>query len=222
MTKISIFLCEWQVLFREGIHFTLCGEEDFEVIGEATNNAEALDFIEKNRPGVAILNASRGKPSAIEVAGRIKQNLSSVAIILIMDNHNDEQLFSAMKSGANACLSKDMSPDELVDTIRKVAQGDYPIGKALLVPAIASRVIDEFEVSSLITEETGNLPAHLSPVERAILSHIAGGSPIEEITRALDSNEEAIWRKLDLILTKLTANDHRREVIKTKQSNLAQ
>ena len=42
MENISVFLSEWQVLFREGIHFTLSGEEDFEVIGEATDNAAAI------------------------------------------------------------------------------------------------------------------------------------------------------------------------------------
>ena len=46
MEKISVFLADWQVLFREGIHFTLSGEEDIEVVGEATDNKEALDFIQ--------------------------------------------------------------------------------------------------------------------------------------------------------------------------------
>ena len=220
MEKVSIFLSDWQILFREGIHFTLSGEEDFEVTGEATDSEEALNFIEKNPPRVAILNANRGKPNGIEITRRIKQNLSSAAIILVMDNHNDEQLFSAMKSGASACLSKDMNPDELVDTIRKVAQGDYPISEALLIPEIASRVVDEFEAFSLITEEMGNLLTHLLPAEAEILRHIAGRSPIEEITKALSINEEAIRHNLDLILPKLVANDRSREVIKAAQSNL--
>ncbi len=48
MEKVSVFLADWQVLFREGIHFTLSGEDDIEVIGEATDNEEALNFIETN------------------------------------------------------------------------------------------------------------------------------------------------------------------------------
>ena len=220
MEKVSVFLADWQVLFREGIHFTLSGEEDFEVIGEATNSEEVLNFIEKHPPRVAIFNANQGKPSGIEITRRIKQNLSSVAIIIVMDNYNDEQLFSAMKSGASACLSKDMNPDELVDTIRKVAQGDYPISEALLIPEIASRVIDEFEAFSLITAEVGNLLAHILPAEAEISAYIAGGSPIEELTKALSINEEAIRHNLDLILTKLVANDRSREVIKAARSNL--
>ena len=58
MNRITVFLADWQVLFREGIHFTLSGEEDVEVIGEGTGNEEALAFIEKNVPNVAIFNAA--------------------------------------------------------------------------------------------------------------------------------------------------------------------
>jgi len=220
MEKVRVFLSDWQVLFREGIHFTLSGEEDFEVIGETTSSEEALDFIEKNPPGVAIFNADLGKPSGIDITRRIKQNLPSVIIILVMDSENDEQLFSAMKSGASACLSKDIDPNDLVDTIRKVAKGDYPISEALLRPEIASRVVDEFEASSLISEEVGNLLARLLPAEADILRHLAGGSPIEEITKTLDINEEAIRHNLDLIRSKLVTNDRSRELIEAAQSNL--
>ena len=220
MEKVTVFLADWQVLFREGIHFTLSGEEDFEVIGEATTSEEALDFIEKNPPGVAIFNADWGKPSGIEITRRIKQNLPSVAVILVMDSHNDEQIFLAMKSGASAYLTKEADPDELVNTIRKVVQGEYPISQALLRPEIASRVIDEFETFSLISKEVGDLLAHLLPVEVEILRHIADGSLLEEITKALKIGEDAIRRHLDLILGKLVANDRSREVIEAAQSNL--
>ena len=47
METISVVLADWQVLFREGIHFTLSGEEGIEVVGEVTNGEEALNFIEK-------------------------------------------------------------------------------------------------------------------------------------------------------------------------------
>ena len=60
MDQISVFLADWQVLFREGIHFTLSGEEGLVVTGEATNNQEALDLIIKNPPQIAIININHG------------------------------------------------------------------------------------------------------------------------------------------------------------------
>jgi len=220
MEKVTVFLADWQVLFREGIHFTLSGEEDIDVIGEATDNEEALNSIEANPPRVAVLNADRGKPSGIDVTRRIKQNLPSVSVVLVLDSDNEEQLFSAMKSGASACLTKDIDPDELVSIIRKVAQGAYPISEALLKPAIASRVIDEFEDFAVISKEAGNLLARLTPREGEISRHIADGNSIEQLTQTLSINEESIRQHLEHMLTKLVANDHNREVIEATQSIL--
>jgi len=220
MEKVSVFLADWQVLFREGIHFTLSGEEDIDVIGEATDNEEALNSIEANPPRVAVLNADRGKPSGIDVTHRIKQNLPSVSVVLVLDSDNEEQLFSAIKCGASACLTKDIDPDELVSIIRKVAQGAYLISEALLKPGIASRIIDEFEAFALISKEAGDLLARLTPHESEILRHVAEGNPIEQLTQTLSINEEAIRLHLEHILTKLAANDHNREVIEAAQSYL--
>ena len=220
MEKFSVFLADWQVLFREGIHFTLSGEEDMEVIGEATDSEQALTFIETNVPNVVILNIDHDKLNGAEVTRRIKQNLPEVAAILIMESDNEEQLLSAMKSGASACLAKDINPDELISTIRKVAQGGQPISEAFLRPEIASRVADEFEAFSSIGEEVGNLLARLLPVETEILRHIADGSPIKEIANTLGLSEEVIRHHLNLILTKLVANDRSREVIEAAQRGL--
>jgi len=220
MENISVFLAEWQVLFREGIHFTLCGEEDIEVIGEAADNEEALNFIEAHLPSIAILNADRGKLSGIDVTSRIKQNHPLVSVILIMDSENEEQLFSAMKCGASACVTKEIDPGDLVSTVRKVAQGAYPISEALLRPRITSRVIDEFEAFSLINKEVSNLLARLSPREGEILRHIADGSSIEQVSQALGLSKEAIRHHLDVTLIKLVANDHNRVVIEAAQNLL--
>jgi len=119
MERFSVFLADWQVLFREGIHFTLSGEDDMDVIGEATNNEEALDFIERNPPRVAILNANHSEFTGVNLTRRIQQNLPSVSVLLIMDSDNEEQLFSAMKCGASACVTKDIDPYELINLINR-------------------------------------------------------------------------------------------------------
>ncbi|MDD5339473.1 MAG: response regulator, partial [Dehalococcoidales bacterium] len=67
MIKTKVFLAEPQVLFREGIHFILSGEEDVDVIGETTSNEEALSLIESNPPDVAILNYDDPKLNGIEI-----------------------------------------------------------------------------------------------------------------------------------------------------------
>ncbi len=220
MGKISVVLADWQVLFREGVHFTLSGEEDVEVIAEATDNDEALEFIESNPPSIAVLNANHSELSGIRVTRRIRQNFPSVSVILVMDTDDEEQFFLAMKSGASACLTKDTDPDELVDTIREVAQVGHPISEALLRPGLAARTLDEFEVFSQINKQVNNLLARLSPTETEILQHIASGSPIEQVSETLGISELTIRHQLGLTLAKLVANDHNREVMEIAQSVL--
>ena len=221
MDKVSVFLSDWQVLFREGIHFTLSGEEDMEVIGEDIGSEQALAFIETNPPQVAILNADHDKLSGIEVTRRIKQTLPEVSVILIMDSENEEQLFAAMKSGASACLTKDVDPEDIVNIIRKVVQGSQPVSETILRPEIASRVLDQFEVFSSIGEQVGKLLAHLTPRETEILHHIADGSSKEQVVGTLGISEGVIGNKLHSILHKLVANDHKLMLLEAAQSGLS-
>jgi DNA-binding NarL/FixJ family response regulator len=218
--KITVFLADWQVLFREGIHFTLCGEDDMEVIAEATSGEEALGFIEASQPSVAVLNIDGGRLSGIEATYHIKRNFPSVSVILVTDSDDDEHIFSAVKCGASAYLTKDIDPVDLVNVIRQVAQGVQLISKALLRPGIASLVINEFEVFASINEQVENIFAHLSSTEADILRRIAEGSPTEQIAQVMGIDEEAIEHHLEIILSKLVSNDRNRELIEAAQRGL--
>jgi DNA-binding NarL/FixJ family response regulator len=220
MDRVGIFLSDWQVLFREGIHFTLSGEEDFDVIGETTSSEDALKAIEANPPDVAVLNTNHEKLDGIRVAGYLKRNFPSVATVLIMDSDNDEELFQAIKSGASACLTKEVDPVDLIDIIRAAAQGKQPISDALLRPDIASRVLDEFEEFTVIGEQLGDLLVQLTPGETEILHHIANGAPLDQIYQTLGIGEESVNRAFRTILAKLVANDQDRQVIAAAQTGL--
>ncbi len=221
MEKLRIFLADWQVLFREGIHFILSGEEDMEVIGEDVENEKALTFIEANSPNVAILNADHGRPTGVEVTRRIKQNLPEVSVILMMDSDNEDQLFSVIKSGASACMTKDVDPEVVIDTIRQTAQGHQPIRETLLRPEIASRVAGEFEAFSSFGEEVGNLLAHLTQRESETLHHIIEGKAREGLAEATGISEETITRQLEAILRKLVANEQKRMLLEAAQRSLS-
>ena len=220
MGKIRVFLADPQVLFREGIHFTLSGEEDFEVSGEANNNEEAFAFIEANPPTVAILSIRSGKLDGPTVTRRIKRSLPSVSVVLVADSEDEELLFAAMKSGASAYLTKDADPEYLVSIIREVAEGKQPIIEALLIPGLASSVMDEFNTLSSLGELVDNLLAGLSPRETEILNLIAAGSKIEQVAAKLNSNEETTRQQLGLTVNKLVANEQTRAVIEAAQRSL--
>jgi len=220
MERISVFLADWQVLFREGIHFTLYDEKDMEVIGKAASNEEVLSSIEINLPQIAIFNINDISLSGIKATKHIKRNFPSISVILVIDTYSEEQLFAAAKSGASACFTKDVDPNDMVSLIRKVAQGTKPISEALLKPEIASRAINEFEVFASINERTENIFAQLSSFEADIIYRIAKGSPAKQIAEALSINEEEIRHHLEMILSKVAANSHNIELIEAAQKDL--
>ncbi len=220
MERIKVFLSDSQVLFREGIHFTLSGEEDFEVIGETTNNEDAITSIEANPPNIAILNMKNSKLDGPSATRRIKRNFPSVSVILVMEAEDEEQLFLALKSGASAYLTKDINPENLLDIMRVVAQGSQPLIDVLLRPAAASKTLAEFEALSPLSESLNSLLARLSPKEAEVLSNIAAGNKVEQVAAKLNTNEDAIRHQLRLIVNKLVANDQAQAVIEATQRNL--
>jgi len=219
--RIKIFLSDPQVLFREGIHFILSGEDDFEVTGEATNNEDSFTYIEANPPDIAILNVRDPKMSGTEMVRRIKRRFPAIAAALTVEEKDKDQLFEVIKSGASACLTKDIDPERLLDTIEAVSQGNLPIVEELLKPEIAAKTLEEFEGISAINERMDNLMAVLNEKETQLLSGIAGGNSLEKAAAGLKADEEGVRNALKLILNKLVANDQTQAVINAMERGLS-
>jgi two-component system, NarL family, response regulator DevR len=220
MEKIKVFLSDSQVLFREGIHFILSGEDEYEVIGESTNNEDAFKSIETNIPNVAVLSMQDPRASGPDITRRIKRSFPSISVILTTDKKEDEKIFAAIRSGASACIIKDIDPDHLLNTIKSVAQGNIPLADDLLKPELASMALTEFQDLAALNEQVDNLLANLAPKESQILTNAAAGSTLDQITAKLDINEENVHRNLRLIFNKLVANDQARAIIDAAQRSL--
>jgi DNA-binding NarL/FixJ family response regulator len=220
MEKIRVFLSDPQVLFREGIHFILSGEEDFEVTGEATGNEEALPLIEANPPHIAILSLQDTATDGCDITRRIKRNLPSVSVILILEKKAEEKIFQAIKCGASACLTKDIEPEYLLNIIRVVAQGSLPIIDELFLPGLAAKVLIEFKDVATINQQIDNILANLNSKESLILSAIAGGASLEQAAAKLDISEDVIRRNLRMVQNKLVNNELTHTVFEAAQRSL--
>jgi DNA-binding NarL/FixJ family response regulator len=220
MEKVKVFLSDPQVLFREGIHFILSGEEDFEVIGETTTNDEAYTLIEANPPGVAVLAMQDKKTSGPEITRRIRRSLPSVSVILTTDKKEDEKIFEAIKSSVSVCITKDTDPEQFLDTIRVVSQGSLPIVAELRSPGMAALALAEFEALSELNQQMDNLLAHLTAKEIQVLESIAAGDSAVQTAAKLGASEDAVSRHLRMVLNKLVANDQAQAVIEAAQRSL--
>lgn len=220
MVKVKVFLSDPQVLFREGIHFILSGEEDFEVTGETTGNDEAYTQIEANPPNIAILSLQDKKTAGPDITRRIKRNLPAVSIILTINARETEQIFDALRCGASACLTKDTDPEQLLDIIMAVSQGSLPIAEELFSPGVATMVLADFENLDELNKQMDNLLADLTEKEIKVLETIADNNNIEQVAAKLSISEDTVSRHLRQILNKLVANDQAQAVIEAAQRSL--
>jgi DNA-binding NarL/FixJ family response regulator len=220
MEKIKVFLSDPQVLFREGIHFILSGEEEFEVTGETTSNEEAIPIIESNPPNIALLSFHCPKLDGCEATRRIKRTLPSVSVVLVIDVKDAEKLFQAIKCGASACLTKDADPDYLLEVIRNVAKSNVPIIEDLTLPGVAPLVMSEFKDVVMINKQVDNLLADLSPRETQMISAIAAGSTVEQVAAKFDTNVDNIRRSLKMVLNKLVSNDQAHSIFEAAQRTM--
>lgn len=202
MGRIRVYLADRHVIFRKGIRFVLSKAGEIEVIGETSSNEEAFKFVESNLPNVVILNVNDNEPNGLQITRSIQQNLPSVSVVLVTDHEDEVQLFSAIKSGASAFITKDINPEHLVSVVKHVAEGDKPIGKALLRPALARCVL-----------KIEGVMAELSVDEANILIGVAEGTSGELLAGALGISERSLNLRLVSIITKLIADEQRQETV---------
>jgi DNA-binding NarL/FixJ family response regulator len=146
--------------------------------------------------------------------------MPSVFVIVTADKLVPDTLFSLIKSGASACLTKDTDPEYLLDVIRVVSQGSYPIMDEITMPGLAAMILNEFEDIPALNEQYDNQLAGLVARETQILNAFIEGSTIEQCAAKLAINEDSVRRNIRLILNKLVANDQVRNVIEAAQRNI--
>jgi len=211
--KIQVFILSQQSLFRQGIEHSLSTVEDIEITGAAEVNDEVLSTIDNLPPDVAIVDIDAPSDSGLTLARKIKQRLPNIGVVALTSNQNDTQLFQALKAQAAAYASKEITADQLVDTIRRVARGEHPINESLTTrPKVAERVLSQFQELSWQNEaETFMSP--LTPREVGILNYIAQGYLNKQIAFELGISEQTIKNHVTSILRKLNANARTEAVV---------
>jgi DNA-binding NarL/FixJ family response regulator len=212
--KTTILLVDDHALFRVGMRNILEREDDFEIVGDAEDTRGAFDLSVQLSPDIILMDLSLPAPGGIETTQRIKRELPSAGIIVLAVSEDEDALFDAIKAGAAAFILKDVTPDDLVTIIRRVASGEYLINdKVFAKPAVASRVLKEFRELAIYGQEAAPIFAPLSPREVEILDNIAQGMTNKQVAYALSISEQTVKNHMSSILRKLSVNDRTQAVV---------
>jgi DNA-binding NarL/FixJ family response regulator len=212
--RTRILIVDDHVLFRVGIANILARESDIDVVGEADDSRSALEAALDTSPDVVLMDLSLPSAGGIDTTQRIKRELPSTSVIVLAVEEDEENLFDAIKAGAAAFILKDVGPDDLVQIIRRVSNGEYLINdKVFSKPAVASRVLKEFRDLAIYGQPETPIFAPLSPREVEILDNIAQGMTNKQVAYALSISEQTVKNHMSSILRKLSVNDRTQAVV---------
>jgi DNA-binding NarL/FixJ family response regulator len=208
---IKLVLADDEQLVRSGLRLILEAEDDFEVVGEAGDGAEAVRLTRRLDPDVVLMDVQMPTMNGIEATREIvalgRDDSSRVLILTTFDL--DEYVYEALKAGASGFLLKRTPAEDLVTGIRVVAQGE-----ALLAPSVTQRLIEAFRQrpEAAPARDAGELD-DLTAREREVLVLVARGMTNGDIAAHLFLSEGTVKTHVKRIFAKLGLHDRTQAVI---------
>ena len=194
MSPTRVFLLDDHEIVRRGLRELLESEEDLVVVGEAGTAAEALARIPATSPDVAVLDVRLPDGDGVEVCRDVRSAHPGVQCLMLTSFADDEALFSAILAGAAGYVLKQVRGTDLVDAIRRVAQG-----QSLLDPSVTARVLERLRAPQPPEEDL----ASLTNQERRILDLIAEGLTNRQIGERMYLAEKTVKNYVSNVLMKL-------------------
>lgn len=218
---VNLLIVDDHPLFRQGVQYALAAEADINIMGEASSTEEALEWLDRvnasQEPNVVLADINLPGLNGLELARQLRRQYPSIGVVMLSIHENDGQAFQALKAGAAAYRSKDVTPQELAQVLRRVARGEYVINDIVLEdPKVAGRLLSQFrnipqEVSTMPDAEFLFPPP--SDRELEVLERIARGGSNKEIADELGISTQTVKNHISSILRKLSLSDRTQAVL---------
>ena len=215
--SIRVMIADDQALLRAGFRWLLSTVEDFEVVGEASNGAEAVEQAAVLRPDVILMDVRMPKMDGLEATRRILDGAppETTHVLILTTFDLDEYVYEGLRAGASGFVLKDIEPAELIEAVRIVAHGD-----ALLAPSVTRRLIAEFANRPSPSTAVPAAIKELTEREREVLVQIARGLSNDEIASKLVIAPATAKTHVSRIMSKLEARDRAQLVVIAFESGL--
>jgi DNA-binding NarL/FixJ family response regulator len=209
--RVRILIAEDQALVRRGTTVLLSMEPDMDVVGQACDGIEAVAMALELRPDVVLMDLHMPRQGGVAATREITRALPGTQVLVLTTLDDDETVFEAVRAGAHGYLLKDVTEQELLDTIRAIRRGE-----SRLTPQIARKVMDQFRrlagSSDYAPSAAGAIPMlkakqeTLNDKEEKILELITDGLSNRQIAAAMFLAEGTVKNYVSRIMEKLHAN----------------
>ncbi|MFI0964076.1 response regulator [Streptomyces sp. NPDC021080] len=218
---IRVLLADDHALLRDTFRILINSADDLEVVGEASDGAEAVTLAGTLHPDIVIMDIRMPGTDGLTATTAIcaDPTLSDVRILILTTFETDEYVARALRAGASGFLGKDVTADALLDAIRTVADGD-----ALLSPAATKMLVSRFLITpepaadTELPEQIGSLTAR----EREVMIMAAHGMSNADIADELHLSPLTVRTHIQRAMTKLHARDRAQLVVAAYRSGLVQ
>jgi len=191
---IRVYLLDDHEVVRRGLRDLLESEGDIVIVGESGSAVEAAARIPALRPQVAVLDGRLPDGSGIDVCRDVRSVDPSIKAMILTSYDDDEALFAAILAGAAGYVLKQVTGNDLLDGVRRVAQG-----QSLIDPSLVARVLERVRSGPDVHPEL----ASLTEQERKILALIAEGLTNRQIGDRMFLAEKTVKNYVSSILAKL-------------------
>lgn len=215
MTRVVVV--DDQQMFRMGLRAILQAQDDLDVVGEASDGAEAVSLVLREQPDVVLMDVRMPHLDGIEATRLITAAPTErpVRIVMLTTFDVDDYVFDALRAGASGFLLKDASAEELVAAVRTVASGE-----ALLAPRVTRHLVEAFVAAPAPAVPRTEVLDVLTERERDVFLLVAKGRSNGEIASELFIAEQTVKTHVGRILAKLQLRDRVHVVVLAHESGL--
>jgi DNA-binding NarL/FixJ family response regulator len=206
---IRVLVVDDHALFRRGLQMVLEQEDDIEVVGEASDGAEAVVKATDSTPDIVLMDVRMPRRGGIEACTAIKDAVPSAKIIMLTISDEEADLYEAIKAGAMGYLLKEISIDEVAVAVRAVHGG-----QSLISPSMAAKLLTEFAAMVKKGDERQQVPTpRLTDREMEVLKLVARGLNNRDIAKELFISDNTVKNHIRNILEKLQLHSRMEAVV---------
>jgi DNA-binding NarL/FixJ family response regulator len=213
MTRVLI--ADDQALVRAGFRVLIDSARDLEVVGEAADGAQAVALARSEHADVVLMDIRMPEMDGLAATRELLSRDDAPRVIILTTFDIDEYVFEALRSGASGFLLKDTEPEELLQAVRVVAEGE-----ALLAPSVTRRLIEEFATRPDPHRTPPEALAVLTGREREVLALVARGLTNHEIATELVISPATAKTHVSRVMMKLGARDRAQLVVIAYETGL--
>ena len=211
---IKVAVVDDQPIIVDGLSMIINFQEDMKVIWTAGNGEESLLKMEAEIPDLILMDIRMPHMDGVEATKEIKEKFSNVKILILTTFDEDSYIFDTLKYGSNGYLLKDVPPEEIVNSIRKVIEGG-----TVIEPNVASKVVKNIKIV-MGNDFKDNAIRLLTDREMEIARLISEGLSNKEIGNSLFLSEGTIKNNITSILNKLDLRDRTQIAIFILKNNV--